>query len=1004
MKRLFMILILLACCLSGRAQFFSSGDDPARLKWNIIRTPNYRVIYPVEIDSLAQQYSWLLESRRSRVLEGLDIDPEPIEVVLHPYNLNSNGVVSWAPKRMELYTTPQANASLSMPWDLQLVLHESAHVGQMEHFTGKNLKTFYVFFGQMAAGFAAGAFPGQYFLEGDAVYRETLLSPSGRGRSAEFLEHYRASYLSGETRNRVQWRFGSFRKFSPSIYEYGYLHSAFSHAVTGNRKLAGNMLRYMSRHFYNPYADMVAYKEYINQPNYDIYFDNAMDWFGYKWREDYKSREFTDLNTLPHQHSKFYQSYSSPVVLSQDSVFYIKSGYAQPTSLVLVSDAVEFIKEHKGIEKHIRAFSSTTSEIKGNGKFIVWSEISPSARWVHKTNSNIYMMDLKTRKCSQITFADRIFNPMPNDSGTMISAIRYDIQGKTSIELISTDTHEEILEICPPSKNVQLMESIWCNQYIYALGTDIKGKALYRVNADSLLAGGQLYERNEKVWDRVSGYTYASVSSLSHSNGAIYFESDYDGVSNIYCMRTPDLLRLAPESETSIMEFAHRVTNSRFGAHHPVSAPDGRVYYSNLTSDGYEPVYTEVDVAAMPSKDSTIFVSKVWDAADKATIEQYEALYEKPSQVKYEARRYHKFAHLFHVHSWAPMYFNPDRIMNSSGQSTQDKAALGATILSQNKLGTLVSLLGYSYKPGFHGGHFMMEYTGLYPVFKLEADYNSDRRYEYSLEPSKEKEGAYDVVVGNARGHLFEFKATVYIPFNFSKGGWNAGFIPQVSYSYKNDKYYDLDNTKFLDHEMLAGFTVYQTRKIPKSAIYPKWGGGLKLFTKFSPMHSMFFASQFSVSAYSYFPGIGYVDGIRFSADYQKQFVDGKLFYLGNTVAMPRGYPSMHGEHYFKASVDWQVPFHLGDFKIWWLLYARRARLVPFIDVAGISAYYTDDTKSFKAFGKQWTNISSLGAEAYLDGYYLSIGYPASIGMRYSRRLYKGGSNVFEVLFNISLE
>lgn len=1003
MRKLIMIILMLACCLNGRAQFFSSGDDPARLKWNVITTPNYRVIYPQEIDSLAHQYSWLLESRRSQILDGLEINPEPIEVVLHPYNLNSNGVVSWAPKRMELYTTPQADASLSMPWDLQLVLHESAHVGQMEHFTGKNMKLFYVLCGQMAAGFAAGFYAGQYFLEGDAVYRETLLSPSGRGRSAEFLEHYRASYLSGDKRNRVQWRYGSFRKYSPSIYEYGYVHTAFSHAVTGNRKLSGNLLRYMARHFFNPYADLVAYNEFINQPNYDIYFNNAMDWFGNRWREDYQSREFTEVNNLPHRHSKFYQSYSSPVIVSQDSVFYIKSGYAQPTSLVLVSDNAEFIKEHKGIEKNIMAFSSNTSQIKGNGKFIVWSEISPSARWVHKTNSNIYMMDLKTRKFSQITFADRIFNPMPNDSGTMISAIRYDIQNKTSIELISTDTHEELLEICPPSSSVQLTGSIWCNQYIYALGTDINGVAFYRVNADSLLAGGQLYEHDGKVWDRVSGYTYSSVSSLSHSNGAIYFESDFDGVSNIYCIRTSDLLHLAPDGQTSIMQLAHRVTNSRFGAHHPVSAPDGRVYYSNLTSDGYEPVYTEVDVASMPVRDSTIFASRVWDAATEATIELYKKDYEKPSQVEYETKRYHKFSHLFNVHSWAPLYFNPDRIMNSSGESNQTKAALGATVLSQNKLGTLVSLLGYSYKPGYHGGHFMMEYTGLYPVLKVEADYNYDKRFEYSLKPSEERKGVYDVIEGSACGHLFQLKASVYIPFNFSKGGWNSGFIPQVSYSFNNNKYYDLEDVKYLDHEMLAGFTVYKTRKMSKSAIFPKWGGGFKFFTKFAPVHSMFFASQMSMSAYAYFPGVSYVDGIRFSADYQKQYVDGKLFYMGNTVSMPRGYPSMHGEHYFKLSFDWQIPIHLGDFNIWWLLYGRRARLVPFLDMAGISSYNTG-SKEFRAFGKHWTNISSFGLEAYLDGYYLSVGYPASIGMRYSRRIFKGGSNLFEVLFNISLE
>ena len=130
-KNILLTLLLLFVTKSLMAQFYLTGEAPARIKWNQIKTQHYTVIYPQGIDSLAQRYSWLLESERNRVMAGLDINPKRIPVVLQPYTTVSNGMVSWAPKRMELYTCPPATNSYYQNWERQLVLHESRHVGQV---------------------------------------------------------------------------------------------------------------------------------------------------------------------------------------------------------------------------------------------------------------------------------------------------------------------------------------------------------------------------------------------------------------------------------------------------------------------------------------------------------------------------------------------------------------------------------------------------------------------------------------------------------------------------------------------------------------------------------------------------------------------------------------------------------------------------------------------------------------------------------------------------------
>ena len=47
------IICLAASALVGKAQFYSLGDDPGRLRWNHFETPHYRIIHPRGVDSLA---------------------------------------------------------------------------------------------------------------------------------------------------------------------------------------------------------------------------------------------------------------------------------------------------------------------------------------------------------------------------------------------------------------------------------------------------------------------------------------------------------------------------------------------------------------------------------------------------------------------------------------------------------------------------------------------------------------------------------------------------------------------------------------------------------------------------------------------------------------------------------------------------------------------------------------------------------------------------------------
>ena len=71
-----------------------------------------------------------------------------------------------------------------------------------------------------------------------------------------------------------------------------------------------------------------------------------------------------------------------------------------------------------------------------------------------------------------------------------------------------------------------------------------------------------------------------TIKSLQASGGKLYFESDIDGVNNIY--------KFDPDTEELV-----RIVNSEFGAHDPYVSGN-RVYYSNLSSNSMQPSFSEI--------------------------------------------------------------------------------------------------------------------------------------------------------------------------------------------------------------------------------------------------------------------------------------------------------------------------------------------------------------------------------------------------------------------------
>ena len=122
---------------------------------------------------------------------------------------------------MEIYPTPEQN---TIPLDpvKQLSIHELTHVLQMESLNKGFSKGMSFLFGEQIYGVVAFLLP-LWFLEGDAVFAESALTESGRGRSPSFQKQMKA--ISVEKKKMYKYDqivSGSFREFIPDHYQSGY--------------------------------------------------------------------------------------------------------------------------------------------------------------------------------------------------------------------------------------------------------------------------------------------------------------------------------------------------------------------------------------------------------------------------------------------------------------------------------------------------------------------------------------------------------------------------------------------------------------------------------------------------------------------------------------------------------------------------------------------------------------------------------------------------------------
>jgi len=923
---------------SANAQYYLIGQDPASTKWKQIKTDKFQIIYPDNYSNWAQYYINILTLTAPYTNNDYRSTLSRSTVILHNQTSYSNAVTAIAPSRIDIFEM-QPQDTYSQIWQDQLALHEYRHVIQQRKMRQGFTNGMYYVFGEQGVAFIIGLYLPFWFMEGDAVYNETIHSSSGRGRVPDFIYPLKSQVLDRRIYKYDKAVYGSFRDFVPDHYTLGYQLTARGIESNGI-SLWNNTLNLVARRPYYILPFNISMKKETGL--YKVkYYQNTMQSLKQEWWIHDKPSIDTAIRTLSPS-NKFYTNYIFPNELNDGSVVAEKTG---------IDDINRFIRIYpNGTEQLIFTPGFDLNQtISASDSLICWNERAFDPRWGMRNYSVIKIYNIEDGKLRKLTKKTRYFSPVISNNGKYVVAVRVSETSEYFLDILNAFSGEVVKEI-GTENNLYFISPHWSkddnNIVVVVLGKQGKSIVLF----------------DTKTWQMktILPYSYKEIKWPVMKDKWVVYTGTYEGKDNIYAIDVNTLK-------------VFKVFEARFGANYSNFSKDGEnLLISYYTSEGN----SLAKIPFVPANFKLIKLSNFHNnyLADRLVNDQTFNLDQtKVPDSVYSSEKYSKIAHLFDLHSWAPVSVDADNYSINPG----------ITLLSQNKLSTAVSTLNYTYNVNERTNNikFGFDYYGWYPVISLSVDYGG-RRDIYQPDSGK---------IVHLKWNETNLSLSVSLPLNFTSNKWIKGIQPIAGINQKfRGKFQNNDTLSFIESTITAPYYrlyAYNQLKSSTKDIYPKWGQSIDLIYRNTPFSDSS-NYQAGITAWLYFPGIVRHQGIRIYGGYQKSLA--KSYSFSNFVAVPRGYSDIYYPEYFTIRSDYTFPISYPDFDVPGVFYLKRIYAKLFYDFL-----QGTDKKGIDH------DLSSVGAEVYTDWHFLSILINFNLGLRVSHR-FADNSQFYEFLFGFN--
>lgn len=943
------LLLALGCCFiwlsSASAQFYETGQDPASVHWNQIKTPHFRVVYPRGTDSIAQRTAHLLEFAYPFASHSITAPRTRIPVLLHNYSSISNGLVVWAPKRMELYPTPPQDV-YAQDWLEQLTLHELRHVVQLRKLSTRFGMGLYILLGEQSTGAMSSLVPG-WFYEGDAVYFETVSSLAGRGRLPSFQRHYRSLALSNTKiypfAKQVQ---GSYKHYIPGRYELGYQLVSYTRARYGT-EIWNNALRNVAGYPYILFPFAFSIKKQTGKLPYNLYRE-AWASLDSSWTSEKNLLKTDSVHYISPQTKRGYVSYRFPKPYG-NSIIALEESLDKPRRLVQHTSS--------GKVKQL-AYSGTGNidQISMVGNQLVWTEYRPDPRWAHRNYSVIKSYNFDTQTVRTLTTKSRYFAPALSPDGLQIATIEITPSNHCRLILIETKTGKPLQQIQVPD-GLFIQTPAW-----NAAGTKLASSFLSKRGK-----GVIEYYFATDTWNTRLAETSFDVSHPFYNNDSLFCRGTFNGIDNLFYI----------SAEGALTQYTH----SAFGASDGFWCNDSLLYADYTMMGNRIAKMARHELTPETIDSGSFYRYRLIDSL--ARLEKVLVLPDSATNNNYEVNRYHKITQLFNIHSWAPIHLS----YGYQTLETQPNGFPGIAAVSQNLLGTSIASVGYhrAQDDNFYTANWT--YKGWYPQIELGLKHGGKPYIEYNEQYSPQSTASatsYDI--------------NISVPLNFTRGSWLRGIQPAIIYQYTNETLFNPATNQAQSGLNQTGFRFFAYNQLIKATrdIHPRMGQQLDVRVTSYPFEPNQLGTLWYARGVLYFPGLITNHSVKLTAGLQTQQIERYL--SKGFIEFPRGIQWQPFKEMYRYSAEYLFPIWYPDWNPGFAFYLKRVHLNAFIDGARSQLRIYENARSIY----RWTDFNVSGIEVFAEFHLFNIPVPLTLGYRaaynYELKSYTG-----QVLFLFSL-
>lgn len=915
------ILLILFIPTNIAAQYYIVGQDPFSIKWKQLNSPDFKIIFPSGYEKKAQEYANLLELSHTSISLPYLQQNQKFQIVLHNQTVISNAMVSPTPMHADFFEMPD-QSTYAQPWEQQLTLHEYRHVVQMQKLNQGTTKVLYYMFGDQAIGAIMGIFLPMWFIEGDAVFSETIFSKSGRGRSPDFTMDLKAQVLNKKIYPYDKALYGSFRDYVPDHYTLGYELVLYGNLNFG-QELWNHTLNKVARRPYMLFPFTKSIKD-VTGIGKVKYYKNVLETRKDQWAKIDSTKN--EASYIIPENKKDFTNYRFPNPMKDGSIIVEKSG---------IDDINRFVKVFPdGTEKKLFTPGYDFNEsLSANDSLLCWNEKTYDPRWSNRDYSVIKIYNYKTEKLKQLTRKSRLFAPSLSNTGTQVVAVNVSLTNNYSLRIYDIE-NGKVLNEFSTSDNLFFMYPRWSDDDKHIISTVLgdKGKSIIVINTTT--------------WDYefILPFGFVDITRPVMKGNKVIYSGSYLGTNDLYMI---DML-----SKETV-----KLTNVRFGASDATfSSDEEKIYFVTYTDDGYR--IANIPLNIKTSEKVVLKNLKAGFLVDKLKPENNFVLDDKIIPNKdFPVKKYSRIGHLFNLHSWG---------LTAVDLNNYDFTP-GISVLTQNILSTAYGSLGYYYDPNEMTGKtkFSFEYAGWYPVISLSADYGLRRSHYLDKNDIRQE----------IKWMETNFSLGFSVPLNLSRSKWVTGIRPYVTGEQKFLNIVNDATADFMENQVTSltyGFFAYTQLKRSRRDIYPKWGVNTNIVfkhTSFSNSVSM----VYGITGTIYIPGIVKHHGIRVYSAYQ--YMKNGNYRYGNVISSPRGYTGISLKNMFGIKTDYALPILYPDLDIPAVAYLKRVSARLFYD--HLTGRDTND---------QLQLYNSAGVEIYTDWNFLSLIPNIRLGVRSTYR------------------